>query len=655
MKNNKIPAIGEKLSRAGEISADANGQVEISFSSEEPVDRWFGWEILSHAEGACDLSRLQEIGTVLFSHDPEEPIGRIDKVWIEGRRGKALISFDDDEKSQRICNKVKRGSLRGVSVGYQVHEWNVEEGQGGQPDTFTATKWTPYEISIVSIPADTTVGVGRSMETGENQTNIEDLSEKYTNQSKNIVKSIDTTEKREISSMENNKIQEPKVIEAPQINTIKIVEEERARIREITAMCHDFNIDADKLINDGATIEQARAAILSELKTRKQPVSVKAEQEENDKFRAAAVDALAMRAGAPITNPAEGANILRGYSLKKLAVEAMARDPRENRTYQEINRMSDDDLFAELQRSFYNPTAAFPSILDQAIRKSFVEAYRAAPTTFEAWTTKGSLSDFKETKEHNYIIGGGSFEKVTESGELKASKPSTELLPTRKLDTYGTQFTMTREAFINDDIGLLARIPGVYAVAAKRKINRQIYEILLNNGKIYDGKNLFDNSHANVVTTGAKPSLATINALMLKLQAQKDPFGEAINVLPRTIILPVGYGIEVDTILHAAAITTSDSNNTGYNPLANKGLTYVEDATLNDLAGNGACPWFLVADPSSAKSIQVDYLNGQEVPTIRRMEKAGQLGFAWDIFLDWGVSVIDYRGIAKNAGVKIEL
>lgn len=658
MKNNKIPAIGEKLSRAGEISADASGQIELSFSSEEPVDRYFGREILSHAEGACDLSRLQEIGTVLFSHDPEEPIARIDKVWIEGKRGKALISFDDDEKSQRICNKVKRGSLRGVSVGYQVQEWKMEEGQGGQPDTYTATKWMPYEISIVSIPADASVGVGRAMETGEtgeNTTNIEDLSEKYTNQSKNIVKSIDITEKREISSMEKEKIQEPKVIEAPQINTTKIVEEERARIREITAMCRDFNVDADKLINDGATIEQARAAILSELKTRKQPVSVKVEQEENDKFRAAAVDALAMRAGAPIANPAEGADILRGYSLKKLAVEAMARDPRENRTYQEINRMSDDDLFGELQRSFYNPTAAFPSILDQAIRKSFVEAYRAAPTTFEAWTTKGSLSDFKETKEHNYIIGGGSFEKVTEAGELKASKPSTEMLPTRKLDTYGTQFTMTREAFINDDIGLLSRIPGVYAVAAKRKINRQIYEILVNNGKIYDGKNLFDNAHANVVTTGAKPSLATINALMLKLQAQKDPFGEAINVLPRTLILPVGYGMEVDTILHAAAITTSDSNNTGYNPLANKGLTYVEDATLNDLAGTGACPWFLVADPSSAKSIQVDYLNGQEVPTIRRMEKAGQLGFAWDIFLDWGVSVIDYRGIAKNAGVKIEL
>ena len=56
---------------------------------------------------------------------------------------------------------------------------------------------------------------------------------------------------------------------------------------------------------------------------------------------------------------------------------------------------------------------------------------------------------------------------------------------------------------------------------------------------------------------------------------------------------------------------------------------------------------------TSAKSIKVDYLNGQETPTIRRSEQAGQLGFVWDIYLDWGVTVVDYRGIAKNPGVVI--
>lgn len=662
MKNKK--PFTEKLTRAGTVSQTDNGAIELSFSSEEPVKRSFGFEILSHKAGAVDLSRLEDLGVVLFNHDTDEPIGKIEKVWLENGRGKALITFDNDSKSQEIAAKVQRGSLKGVSVGYSVSEWELtEQGNEENPDTYTATKWQPYEISIVSIPADASVGVGRSMDTEEQTEQPATLenekdAEKIVNCDNIATNGNSRTREKEklfMNNLENNQEQRSEKIEAPMIDARKIVEDERARVREISAMCRDFNVDADKLINEGATVEQARAAILEQLKTRQAPIAAKVERDEVDKFRAAAVDALAMRAGAPIAKPAEGADILRGYSFKKLAVEALARDPRESRSYADINRMNDDDLFAELQRSFYNPSAVFPSIMDAAIKKSFVEAYKAAPTTFEAWTTKGSLSDFKESKEHNYIIGGGAFDKVAENGELKASKPLTEMLPTRKLDTYGTQFTMTREAFINDDIGFLSKIPGVYAVSAKRKINRQVYELLMNNSKIYDGLNLFDAKHNNVIATGAKPSLATINALMLKLQAQRDPFGEAINVTPRTLILPVGYGMEVDTILHAAAITTSDANNTGYNPLANKGLTYVEDATLNDLAGNGAAAWFMVADPTSAKSIQVDYLNGQEVPTIRRMEKAGQLGFAWDIFLDWGVSVIDYRGIAKNTGVKIDL
>ena len=75
---------------------------------------------------------------------------------------------------------------------------------------------------------------------------------------------------------------------------------------------------------------------------------------------------------------------------------------------------------------------------------------------------------------------------------------------------------------------------------------------------------------------------------------------------------------------------------------------------LNALAGAGnAVPWFIAGDKSYAKSIQVDYLNGQETPTIRRMETPGQLGFVWDIFLDWGITAVDFRGIAKNPGVTL--
>ena len=64
----------------------------------------------------------------------------------------------------------------------------------------------------------------------------------------------------------------------------------------------------------------------------------------------------------------------------------------------------------------------------------------------------------------------------------------------------------------------------------------------------------------------------------------------------------------------------------------------------------GATPWFIVADPLSAKSIEVDYLNGAETPQVRRMEKPGVLGFHWDVYMDWGITALDYRGIFKNGG-----
>ena len=82
-------------------------------------------------------------------------------------------------------------------------------------------------------------------------------------------------------------------------------------------------------------------------------------------------------------------------------------------------------------------------------------------------------------------------------------------------------------------------------------------------------------------------------------------------------------------------------------------MEIAEDATLNILAGSGACPWFLGANREETTGIQVDYLNGQETPTFRRSETVGQLGFVWDIWLDWGISVIDYRAFVKNPGAAL--
>ena len=435
-------------------------------------------------------------------------------------------------------------------------------------------------------------------------------------------------------------------------DTQRAVEAERTRISEITEMARSFEMDPAQAIADGTTVDAYRTLVLEHVKKNGAPVAargVEVTNDEEDKFRAAATDGLMMRAGVAPSAPAEGAREMRGMSLRDLAVECLARDGQDAGL---LRRKSADDLYTDLMRQYYNPSASFPAILDQTIQKSIVDIYNKVPTTFQAITTKGTLPDFKTSADHEYLMGGaGDFLEVPENGELKADAPQTSLLPSRQLKTYGRQFSMSRQAFINDDIGFITRVPGLYATAAKKTIDKQVYGILFNNPTIFDGVALFHANHANLIGSGAAPSQATIQAAILQMQKQTDPFGDALYMTPKAIVVPVGYGFNLQVIFHSAQVTGSSNNDV--NPLYNYPIQIVESPVLNALAGANACPWFLVADETSARGIQVDYLNGEEMPTIRRMETPGVLGFTWDIFLDWGVSVRDFRGLVKNPGTTL--
>lgn len=151
--------------------------IELSFSSEEPYERWWGVEILDHTEGCIDLERLNSIGCVLFNHNRDVVIAKIEKAWIENLRGYARIKFDEDEDSDIIYKKVQSGTLKGVSTGYQVTNWEeVAANKKSEDGRFTgpcdiAKRWMPFEISVVSVPADATVGVGRELgDTFRNET-----------------------------------------------------------------------------------------------------------------------------------------------------------------------------------------------------------------------------------------------------------------------------------------------------------------------------------------------------------------------------------------------------------------------------------------------------------------------------------------------------
>lgn len=429
-------------------------------------------------------------------------------------------------------------------------------------------------------------------------------------------------------------------------------EAERQRSCDIIALCRQTGMDPAEYIKSGATLDAVRTAALEHVLQHGAPVVVGARDSGTDNFRDAARDAMLIQAGVDLDKPAQGAEEMRGMSLRDMLIECMARSG--EGTVTELLRRSRADLWDTAVRQFFSSTADFPAILDNAIKKSIVQQYELVPATFEAWTSRGTLTDFKPSKAHEYAMGGGNFQKVTEGGEIKASKLTTELLPTRKLDTYATQFSMTREAFINDDIGFLANMPAQYSRKAKQKINRQVYERLYTNPAIFDGVAMFDAAHRNLIEEGSAPSVKVLELMIQMMGMQVDQFGESILVEPATIIVPMGWGMRVNQIMGTAQLDVEGIGSHTVNVLnteyKNK-IKVIQEPVLNMLAKDKPCPWFMAADPKLVKSEQVDYLNGNTAPSFRRSEKAGYLGFLWDIWLDYGINDVDFRGILRNNGV----
>jgi len=136
--------------------------VELAFSSEAPYERWWGIEILDHSKSAVDLTRLKSGGPLLCDHDSRDQIGVIESVRIDDDRvGRAVVRFGRSARAEEIFRDVIDGIRQNVSVGYAIDDL-VLEAKSGDDETYRVTRWTPYEVSLVSVPADFTVGVGRA-------------------------------------------------------------------------------------------------------------------------------------------------------------------------------------------------------------------------------------------------------------------------------------------------------------------------------------------------------------------------------------------------------------------------------------------------------------------------------------------------------------
>ena len=215
--------------------------VTLSFSSEEPYERYWGIEILDHSTGAIDFSRLHNGAPLLFNHNRDEVIGVVESAIVENGKGIAVVRFGNSTKAQEVFRDVEDGILKNVSVGYEIQELTkISETKG--VETFRATKWLPFELSVVSIPADNTVGIGRDKDQIEKEIQV-------------IGENMKDTKKQDDNTVDIAALQ------------AKAREDELMRIREINALGEKLNKKefAQKAIESGESLDGFRAKILGEI------------------------------------------------------------------------------------------------------------------------------------------------------------------------------------------------------------------------------------------------------------------------------------------------------------------------------------------------------------------------------------------------------
>lgn len=238
----------------GEIDKEAR-TVVLSFSSETEYERWFGVEILGHDANEIRMDRITNKAPLLWMHNWDDQRGVVESATIDGdRKGRAVVRFSRSEEGEKLFQDVVDGIVTKVSVGYMVHGIKLVE-ERENIDVYRVNDWEPYEISLVSVPADDTVGVGRKAEIPQ--------VEQADNKKENPDSVTTTSEVRTFTRTDN--IMNEKILRDAKGNLVRAKVDADGRIVEVLEMIERAGDDATSAANRGADAERARVRAIAEL------------------------------------------------------------------------------------------------------------------------------------------------------------------------------------------------------------------------------------------------------------------------------------------------------------------------------------------------------------------------------------------------------
>jgi len=608
--------------------ADGNTVLALSFSSETPYTRssWFDepWvEILGHKSSEVDLSRLNSGAPVLANHDrgaaaatsPMAAIGVVDKAWIEDGVGRAEIRLSRRPEIAGLLQDIADGIVRNVSVGYQINERTLLRSHSDAPDEYRVTSWTPMEISLVDLPADATIGIGRSQ-------NFE------------VVQLPDSGDTQRKESTMDNKEQDQ-----PNLDVIRreATAAERARVTEINEAVRGLRLDqsfADELIAKDTSADEARRLAIAKAAERsndtiKPPMGhIETLVDEVETRRAGVEEALLHR-----YNPAQHKLSDNGKRFSGLSLIEIGRELLTQRGV-DIRGMSRDQIATRAMLT----TGDFPYILANVANKTLRQAYEAAPQTFKPFTRMVTAPDFK-TIARTALGDSPTLEKVNEHGEYKYGSVS-EARETYAIASYGKIVALTRQTLINDDLSAFTRLPEMFGRAAADLESDTVWGIITANAALADSIALFHASHGNL-PTGAAISVAQLGVCRAAMRVQTGLDGRKINVTPRYLLVPAALETIAQQFTSQAYAASASSS---INPFA--GALQVLAEPRLDTASTTA--WYMAADPAQIDTIEYAYLEGNQGVYLETKDGWEIDGVEFKARLDFGAKAIDFRGLVKG-------
>lgn len=572
---------------------------------------------------------------------------------IEDGLGYASLKIDGGQENESVIRKIRDGIIRNVSVGYRVHRYEVIRSDGAVP-LYRAVDWEPYEISLVPIGADAGAGIRSNPHTFP----CEIVNFNHSKENRTMT---DTTTKQQ--EQETVPANTPATATPPADTTASEPAKddaatdalrsegamaERHRVAEITKITRAAMLPdnfAQKLVNDGTAVTQARKLVLDELERRSSSTNeirphVSIVRDEMDSARAMVENALLHRHDPQKYKLDDGAREYRGMTLME-----MGRDLLERRGVRArgLSKSEVAGMMLGLEtRGGLHSNSDFPFILANVANKTLRAAYEAAPQTFKGFSRQTTNPDFK-TIARTQLGDAPSLDKVNESGEFKRGTVG-EAREQYALATYGKVVAVTRQTIINDDLGAFTRLPEMFGRAAADLESDTVWGIITSNPTMGDGTALFHANHGNLAGAGAVISVATLGDGRAGMRKQKGLNGRFINVMAKYLLVPAAIETVAEQFVTQTNIIYTKSSD--YNPFANK-LQVIAEPRLDAAS---AISWYLAADPAQIDTIEYAYLEGQEGVYLESRVGFDVDGVELKARLDFAAKAIDWRGFWRNPG-----